>query len=425
MAWVMVLLPIGLLVLGFPVFIILMTTSAVVLFLFMDVPLTIAHLKMFGSVDKLSFLAAPFFIFAGELMSRGGLSNRIVTWVLSLSGGMRGSLPITAVGSCAFFGAMSGSGAATTAAVGQVLYKPLLNNGYSESFSAGVLASSGAIAVIIPPSIAMILYGGSAEVSVVKLFIAGFIPGIMLAALMALYIYIYARINNLGETQSFSLANFISASRRGFLALATPLIILGGIYSGIFDPTEAGAVAGIYAIVVTMFAYGDLDLRGLWEAAVRTAYVCAQIFIIIAAAGLYSWLLTISGVPQAIAAFIQDIGAQPWAVLLVINLLLLVVGCLLDPTSAIIILTPLLIPIVQAADVDLIHFGIIMVMNLEIGMFTPPFGLNIFVVQSVLRAPLAAIYRGVMPFIIINIIALGIVTYVPDVSLVLTRLIGP
>lgn len=425
MAWVMILLPLGLLVLGFPVFLILITTSAVALLFFMDVPLEIAHLKMFGGVDKLSFLAAPFFIFAGELMSRGGLSSRIVDWVRSIAGGARGSLPITAVGSCAFFGAMSGSGAATTAAVGQVLYRPLLRDGYDESFSAGVLASSGAIAVIIPPSIAMIVYGGSAEVSVVKLFIAGFVPGLLLAALMAGYIYLYARLKGVGRTQSFQFREVVRASRAGVLALMTPLIVLGGIYTGIFDPTEAGAVAGIYAILVTMCAYRELDWRGLWEAAVRTAYVCAQIFIIIAAAGLYSWLLTISGVPQSIVGFIDDVGATPWMVLLAINLLLLIVGCLLDPISAIIILTPLLLPIVNAAGIDLVHFGIIMVMNVEIGMFTPPFGLNIFVVQSVLRAPLAAIYRGVAPFIAINVIALGIITYMPEVSLFLPRVLGP
>jgi C4-dicarboxylate transporter DctM subunit len=424
MAWVMTLLPLGLLTLGFPVFLILITTSVVVLVFFMDVPMTIAHLKMFGSVDKLAFLAAPFFIFAGELMSRGGLSNRIVSWVLSLVGGVRGSLGITTVGSCAFFGAMSGSGAATTAAVGQVLYKPLIKNGYSESFTAGVIASSGGIAVIIPPSIAMILYGGSAEVSVVKLFIAGFVPGLMLTALMAGYIYFYASINKVGGSEPFNWRRFVGATKNGILALATPGIILGGIYSGIFDPTEAGAIAAIYAIVVTMFVYGDLDWRGLWEAAVRTAYVCAQIFIIIAAAGLYSWLLTISGVPQAMVDVIKDIGAPPWAVLMIINVFLLLVGCLLDPTSAIIILTPLLLPVIIAIDVDLIHFGIIMVVNLEIGMFTPPFGLNIFIVQSVLRAPLTAIYRGVGPFIVVNLISLAIVTYVPDVSLALTRLIG-
>ena len=420
----MILLPLGLLALGIPVFLILITTSVVVLVFFMDVPMTIAHLKMFGSVDKLAFMAAPFFIFAGELMSRGGLSNRIITWVLSLVGGVRGSLGITTVGSCAFFGAMSGSGAATTAAVGQVLYRPLIKNGYSESFTAGVIASSGGIAVIIPPSIAMILYGGSAEVSMVKLFIAGFVPGLLLTALMAGYIYIYATINKVGSTQTFEWRRFLEATRNGIFALATPGIILGGIYSGIFDPTEAGAVAAIYAIVVSVFFYGDLDWRGVWEAAVRTAYVCAQIFIIIAAAGLYSWLLTISGVPQAMVDFIKDIGAPPWAVLMIINLFLLLVGCLIDPTSAILILTPLLLPVVIAIDLDLIHFGIIMVVNLEIGMFTPPFGLNIFIVQSVLRAPLAAIYRGVGPFIVVNLISLAIVTYVPEVSLALTRLIG-
>ena len=420
----MILLPLGLLTLGIPVFLILITTSVVILVFFMDVPMTIAHLKMFGSVDKLAFMAAPFFIFAGELMSRGGLSNRIIAWVLSLVGGVRGSLGITTVGSCAFFGAMSGSGAATTAAVGQVLYRPLIKNGYSESFTAGVIASSGGIAVIIPPSIAMILYGGSAEVSVVKLFIAGFVPGLLLTALMAGYIYIYATVNKIGGAQTFEWQRFLGATRNGILALATPGIILGGIYSGIFDPTEAGAVAAIYAIVVTMFLHRDLDWRGVWEAAVRTAYVCAQIFIIIAAAGLYSWLLTISGVPQAMVDFIQNIGAPPWAVLMIINLFLLLVGCLIDPTSAILILTPLLLPIVNAIGIDLIHFGIIMVVNLEIGMFTPPFGLNIFIVQSVLRAPLAAIYKGVGPFIVVNLISLAIVTYVPAVSLTLIRLIG-
>ena len=419
MAWVMTLLPIGLLALGIPVFLILITTSLVVLVFFLDMTMTITHLKMFSSVGTLAFLAAPFFIFAGELMSRGGLSHRIVTWVLSLVGGVRGSLGITTVGSCAFFGAMSGSGAATTAAIGQVLYKPLIKNGYSESFSAGVVASSGGIAVIIPPSIGMILYGGSAEVSVVKLFIAGFVPGLLLTALMAGYIYIYATVNKVGGSQKFEWRRFLDATRNGLLALMTPGIILGGIYSGIFDPTEAGAVAAIYAIVVTKFFHRDLSWRDLWEAAVRTAYVCAQIFIIIAAAGVYSWLLTISGVPQAMVGFIEGIGAEPWMVLIIINLFLLIVGCLLDPASAIIILTPLLIPIVTAIDIDLIHFGIIMVVNLEIGMFTPPFGLNIFVVQSVLRAPLAAIYRGVAPFILVNLVALAIVTYVPEVSLTL------
>lgn len=424
MGWVMVLMPVALLALGIPVFLILLATSAVVLLLYMDVPVTIMHQVIFGSVDKVILLAAPFFIFAGELMSRGGLSKRIVAWVLSMVGGMRGSLPLTAVGSCAVFGAMSGSGAATTAAVGQVLYRPLLDNGYKESFAAGVLASSGGIAVVIPPSIAMILYGASAEVSVVKLFIAGLVPGVLLTLLMGFYIFGYAWLTKAGRTTRFDWRTLAHASKEGCLALATPGIILGGIYSGVFDPTEAGAVAGIYAIFLARLVYRDISWWGIWQASVRTAYLTAQIFIIIAAAGVYSWLLTVSGVPQAIVGFIDSMAAPPWVVLMTINLFLLLVGCLLDPTSAIIILTPLLIPIVLAADIDLIHFGIIMVVNLEIGMFTPPFGLNIFVAQAVLRAPLAAIYKGVLPFILVNIIALLIITYVPEVSLYLTRQLG-
>lgn len=424
MAWVMVLLPLGLLALGFPIFLILLTTSLVTLVFFLDVPLTISHQNMFGSVDKLVLLAAPFFIFAGEVMGRGGISNRIVTWVMSVVGGLRGSLPITAVGSCAFFGAMSGSGAATTAAVGQVLYRPIIRNGYSESFAAGVLASSGALAVVIPPSIAMILYAASAEVSVVKLFAAGFVPGVMLALMMAGYISVYATLKGAGRSRPFNFRAFVDASRRGVLALLTPLIILGGIYGGIFDPTEAGAIAGIYGVLITMLIYREMNLAGLWQSAVRTAYVCAQIFVVIAAAGFYSWLLTISGVPQAMVAFIEHVGAEPWMVILVVNLFLLLVGCLLDPTSAIVILTPLLVPVVTASGIDLIHFGIIMTMNLELGMFTPPFGLNIFVVQSVLNAPLTAIYRGVAPFIVVNLVSLALVTYIPELSLFLTRYVG-
>ncbi|MBM3524523.1 MAG: TRAP transporter large permease [Alphaproteobacteria bacterium] len=423
MSWVMLLLPLALLALGFPIFMILIATSITVIFFYMDVPSVVAHQVMFGSVDKLALLAAPFFIFAGELMTQGGLSRRITDWVQSLVGGIRGSLGITAVASCAFFGAMSGSGAATTAAIGQVLYRPLMRQGYDPRFSAGVLVSSGGLAVIIPPSIAMILYAASAEQSVVKLFMAGFGPGIMLALMMAFYVYVYAVRARVPTTGRFRWSVFVAATRAGWLALLTPAIILGGIYSGVFDPTEAGAVSCIYAALVTRYAYRDIDWWGIWHAAVRTAYVCAQLFIIIAAAGLYSWLLTISGVPQALVAVIEHLNAPPWVVLLAINVFLLLVGCLIDPTSAIIILTPLLLPMVKAAGIDLIHFGIIMTLNLEIGMFTPPFGLNIFVGQSVLKAPLSDIYRGTVPFIIINLIALMITTYVPDISLWLVRVL--
>ena len=424
MEWVMAFLPVGLLILGFPIFIILIVTSAVILLFFMQVPLTPVHQVMFGSVDKFALMAVPFFIFAGELMGMGGISQRIIAWVLSLIGGMRGSLPLTTVGTCTIFGAISGSSPATVAAVGRLLYPPLREKGYDEKFSTGVLTSSGAIAIVIPPSISMILYGASAEQSVALLFIAGVFPGLLMSLLMGGYIYWYAARRNIREGQPFRWGPFLQASKAGVWALGTPVIILGGIYAGIFSPTEAAGIACVYAIVVTKFVYGDISWKGLWDVSVSSMYLTAQVLIIVAGAGVFSWLLTVSGIPQSAVAAIQALEVEPWVILMVINVFLLIVGCLLDPGSAILVLTPLLAPIAAAIGVDLVHFGVIMTVNLAIGMFTPPFGLNIFVAQALFKAPLKSIYPGLVPFIAINIIALVIVTYVPELSLYLTRFAG-
>lgn len=424
MEWVMAFLPVGLLILGFPIFIILIVTSAVILLFFMQVPLTAVHQVMFGSVDKFALMAVPFFIFAGELMGMGGISQRIIAWVLSLIGGMRGSLPLTTVGTCTIFGAISGSSPATVAAVGRLLYPPLREKGYDEKFSTGVLTSSGAIAIVIPPSISMILYGASAEQSVALLFIAGVFPGLLMSLLMGGYIYWYAVRRNIREGQPFQWKPFLRASKAGVWALGTPVIILGGIYAGIFSPTEAAGIACVYAIVVTKFVYGDISWKGLWDVSVSSMYLTAQVLIIVAGAGVFSWLLTVSGIPQSAVAAIQALEVEPWVILMVINVFLLIVGCLLDPGSAILVLTPLLAPIAAAIGVDLVHFGVIMTVNLAIGMFTPPFGLNIFVAQALFKAPLKSIYPGLVPFIVINLIALAVVTYVPELSLYLTRFAG-
>ena len=425
MGYVMTLVPIALLLLGFPIFIILLSTSALILLFFMNVPLTAVHQVMFGSVDKFALMAVPFFIFAGELMGHGGISKRIIDWVLSIIGGVRGSLPLTTVGTCTIFGAISGSSPATVAAVGRLLYVPLREAGYDEKFATGLLTSSGAIAIVIPPSISMILYGASAEQSVALLFVAGILPGLVIAVLMAAgYIYIAAVRRGIREGEGFRMDRFLHATRNGVWALGTPVIILGGIYAGVFSPTEAAGIACVYAIIVTRFVYGDISWRGLWDVGVNSMYLTAQVLIIVAGAGVFSWLLTVSGIPQAATHAIATMNVEPWVVLLVINILLLIVGCLLDPGSAILVLTPLLAPIAAAVGVDLIHFGIIMTVNLAIGMFTPPFGLNIFVAQALFRAPLSSIYPGLVPFIAINIVALAIVTYVPELSLWLTRYMG-
>ena len=305
MAWVMALLPIAFLLLGFPIFLTLLATALVLLLFFLDVPLVQMHITMFGSVDKFGLLAVPFFLFAGELMGRGGISKRLVAWVLSLVGGMRGSLGLTTVGTCTIFGAISGSSPATVAAIGQIMFKPLREAGYDEKFSVGVLTSSGAIANVIPPSIAMILYAMAAEENVALLFAAGFLPGLLIAALMGVYIYIYAARRGIREGSAFQMAVFLKASREGIWALGMPFIILGGIYAGIFSPTEAAGVSCVYAIIVTKFIYRGITWSGLWDVAVSSMYLTSQVLIIVAAAGVFSWLLTISGIPQSLVQWIN------------------------------------------------------------------------------------------------------------------------
>jgi C4-dicarboxylate transporter DctM subunit len=414
-------LPLALLSLGLPIYVVALATAIVLLVGFMDVPLTQLHLTMFGSVDKFALLAVPFFIFAGELMSRGGISRRIVDWVVALMGGVRGSLGLTAVGANAVFGAISGSSVASVAAIGKLLYQPLRERGYDERFAAGVLTSTGAIATIIPPSITMILYGAAAEQSIAALFAAGIIPGLVIAAATGLYVVMVANIRDVGAGERFHWPALLGATARGIWALGTPVIVLGGIYAGLTSPTEAGGIACVYAILVTRFIYREIDWRGIWDVAVASMYLTAQVLIIVAATGVFSWLLTVSGVPASLTQFIADIQASPIVVIIVINLFLLLVGCFIDPSSAILVLTPLLLPIATRIGVDPIHFGIIMTVNLSIGMFTPPFGLNIFVAQATLRTPLKVLYAGLMPFIAVNILCLVLITFVPELSLLLAR----
>jgi len=421
---VMGVLPVILLILGFPIFIILMVSSVITIVFIMDLPITMVQIELFGSVDNYKLIAVPFFIFAGAIMAQGGISRRLVDWVVSLLGAVRGSLALTTVGACTIFGAISGSSPATVAAIGGMLFPSLREKGYPEKFASGLLASSGAIAGIIPPSIAMILYGAAAEESVRHLFIAGVLPGLFIAFVMGLYIYFYARKRDIQEGEKFTVRRVGRTTKAGAWALGTPLIILGGIYAGIFSPTEAAGVACLYAVIVAMWIYRDMTPTGLWKVTIESVYLTAQVLIIVGAATLFSRLLTIAGVPQEMVSWIQSLGLESWMVLLIINLFLLAVGCVLDPASAILVLAPILKPVIVAAGIDPIHFGIIMTVNVSIGMFTPPFGLNIFVTQALFRVPLSSLYPGLVPFIIINLMALGVISYWPDLSLVLVRLLG-
>jgi C4-dicarboxylate transporter, DctM subunit len=414
-------MPLTLLALGFPFFLVLLGTASAALVLFGTVPPTALHQTMFSSIDKFALLAVPFFIFAGDLMARGGVSDRLVRWVTSMMGGMRGAMPFTALGTTAVFSAVSGSTAATVAAVGSLTYGRMRKAGYSERFASGLLVSSAAIDNLIPPSIGFILYGISAETSIVKLFAAGVVPGLLMAGFLGLTIAWFVYRGTEGRGQPFRFSEFWAATRDGVWSILAPVVVLGGIYTGIFSPTEAAGIACCYAMLVVSLVYRTMGLPEILQSAGRAMVLTAQVFIIVAAAGVFSWLLTINSVPQNLVQWVLGLQLEPWMVLLAINVLLLVVGMFLDTASSILVLTPLLVPVAKAIGIDPVHFGVIVVMNLSIGTFTPPFGINLFVGQAVFKLPLSVIYPGVVPFAIASIAALGFVTYVPALSLTVLR----
>ena len=415
-------LPIALLLAGFPIYLVLLSSSAVALVFFSNTPLNIIHQTMFGSIDAFALLAVPFFIYAGELMGRGSVAQRLVDAVQAGVGNVRGSLGVTTVGTSAIFGAISGVSAATVATVGRIMVPAMRRAKYPEHFSAGLITAVGAIDIIIPPSVPMIVYGVAAQESVPRLYAAGIFPGLMIGLMLALYVIWYARRAGIPGGAPFEMGRFFGALRRGLWALGAPVIILGGIYGGVFSPTEAAAVACVYAALVTKFIYRELSWRDIIQAASQTAYFTAQILIVVACASVFAWLLTVNQVPAALVGWLQALELSTWQVLLALNILLLLVGCFIDPLSAILILTPLLMPIVQSAGIHPVHFGIVLTVNLAIGLFHPPFGINIFVAQSVLGLPLNVIYRGIVPFLFIYLIALALITYIPVISLAGMRL---
>lgn len=415
-------LPIILLIFGFPIFLVLLTAVTVALLFYMNVPLAVLHQNLFGSINAYALLAIPYFIYAGELMGRGSVARRLVDFVQGGVGSVRGSLGVTTVGTAAIFGAISGVSAATVATVGKIMYPSMVRAGYPQPFAAGLVTAVGAIDIIIPPSIPMIVYGAAAQESVPRLYAAGIFPGLLIAALLAGYVIWRAWSGNFGVGEPFSAKRLWVATIRGLWALGAPVIILGGIYGGVFSPTEAAAVACIYAIFVTRFVFRELSWSDILAASAATVRFTAQILIILACAGVFSWLLTINQVPAELVGWIKYFDVSAWQFLLIVNVVLLLVGCFLDPLSSILLLTPLLVPIAKALGIDTVHFGIVIMVNLAIGLFHPPFGINIFVAQSVLGIKLETLYRGIIPFVVIYLIALGIITYVPDISLFGVRL---
>ena len=412
-------LPAVLLVLGLPIFLILTVTSIVAVVFVADVPTEAIQTYMFGSLDNFPLLAVPFFVLAGEIMAQGGIARRIIAMVMAIVGGVRGSLAVTTVAASELFGAMSHTAVGTVVAMGRMIYPALKEGGYNDRFAVGLIASSGAIAVVIPPSIAMILYAVSAEQSAVLLFTAGILPSIMIGVIDAVYVMSYARIKGVPLGARAHWATIWKTSKEASWSIGSLVVIFGGIYGGVFTPTEAAGVAVIYSLFVTMVVHREIGLRDLWRIIQSAAFLISQILMIVTAAGLYSWLLTTSGMPQHIIAEIHALNMPTWALLLSLNVVLLIMGSFLEPPAAILILTPLLLPLVQSVGVNPVHFGIIMAVNLSIGMYTPPFGLNLFASQAVFQVPLGMIYRGVLPFLAINFATLLVITYVPAISMVL------
>jgi len=412
-------LPAVLLVLGVPIFLVLLVTCLVVVLFVADVPTETMHTFLFSGLDNFPLLAVPFFVLAGEIMAQGGIARRVVVWVMSLVGGVRGSLAVTTVAASEVFGAMAHTAVGTVVAMGRMLYPPLRDNGYNERFAVGLIASSGAIAIVIPPSIAMILYSLSAQQSAVALFTAGILPSLLIGFVDALYVMVYARVKGVPLTAKARWEKIWTTTKEASWSISTIVVILGGIYGGVFTPTEAAGVAVVYSLFVTMVVHREVSLLDLWRIIQSSVFLIAQILLIVTAAGLYSWLLTTSGIPQKLIAEVNAMQLPPWALLLSINVILLIMGSFLEPPAAILILTPLMLPVVQAVGVDPVHFGIIMAVNLSIGMYAPPFGLNLFASQAVFQTPLGNIYRGVLPFLAINFATLMVITYVPSISMVL------
>ncbi len=408
------------LILGIPIFLILLVTSIVaVLTVSRDIPTDAIQTYMFGSLDNFPLLAVPFFVLAGEIMAQGGIARRIINMVMAIVGGIRGSLAVTTVAASELFGAMSHTAVGTVVAMGRMIYPALKDGGYNDRFAVGLIASSGAIAVVIPPSIAMILYAVSAEQSAVQLFTAGILPSILIGVIDAAFVMTYARIKGVPLGVKAHWDTIWKTSKEASWSIGSLAVIFGGIYGGVFTPTEAAGVAVVYSLFVTMVIYREVDLHRCWQILMSSAFLISQILLIVTSAGIYSWLLTTSGIPQQIVASIDAMHMSKWELLLILNVGLLIAGSFLEPPAAILILTPLLLPIVREVGVNPIHFGIIVAVNLSLGMYTPPFGLNLFSSQAIFNAPLSRIYLGVLPFLVLNFAALLIITYIPEISMVL------
>lgn len=389
-----------------------------------SLPIMAVAQKLYNGLDHFPLMAIPFFVLASNIMSTGGVSRRLIDAVNAFVGHMRGGLAVASILSCMFFAAISGSSPSTVVAIGSIMIPAMIASGYGEKYSVGLLGSAGSLGILIPPSIPMIVYGVATEESVGKLFMAGIGPGLMMGLFFIATAVIVAHVKKFKKTgDPMPWAKRLIVLWKAAPGLFMPILVLGGIYGGIFTPTEAAAVAVVYSLIVGLFVYRDLSFRDLPKVFVRSAVTMSMVLFIITNAMAFAFILTTEGIPAAIAAFIVEHAVTPWVFLLFVNVLLYFVGDFMEPSAAILILAPLFLPIVKDMGIDPIHFGVIMTVNMEIGMITPPVGLNLFVASGISGLPLWDVFKGAAWFMVIMLFGLVLITYIPSISLTIPKLL--
>ena len=409
---------------GVPIAASLGLAGSVTIMLFSPDSVRSLAIKLFETSEHYTLLAIPFFLLSGAFMTTGGVAKRLIDFANACVGHIRGGLAISAVLACMLFAALSGSSPATVAAVGSIAIAGMVRSGYPQAFGAGIVCNAGTLGILIPPSIVMVVYAAATEQSVGKLFMAGVVPGLLLGVALMVAIYIVARKMNLPAMPRASFREFITAARKAIWGLLLMVIILGGIYTGMFTPTEAAAVAAVYAGFVALFVYKDMTIRECPRVLLESGKLTIMLMCIIANAMLFAHVLTTEQIPQTITAWVVEMGLQPWQFLLVVNIVLLVAGAFMEPSAIILILAPILFPIAVQLGIDPIHLGIIMVVNMEIGLITPPVGLNLFVTSAVTGMPLTAVVKAAWPWLMLLLGFLMVITYIPAVSMALPNWLG-
>jgi len=376
-------------------------------------------LKIFETSEHFTLLAIPFFILGGVLMSTGGVAKRLIRFSIACVGHMRGGLAIASILACTFFAAVSGSSPATVVAVGTIMIAAMTRAGYPLKFASGVLCNAGTLGILIPPSIVMVVYCAVTEQSVGRMFLAGIVPGLLLALILMFAVYIYARITNLPALKRASFKELIISAKDAIWGFILLFIIMGGIYGGVFTPTEAAAVAAFYAVLVSIFIYKDITIKDLPKVFIDASKSTTMLMFIVANAMLFAHVLTTERIPQLMAEQILNAGLSPLMFLLLVNIILIIAGDFMEPTAIILILTPVFFPIAIKLGIDPIHLGIMLVVNMEIGMVTPPVGLNLFVTSAITGQTLVQVLKGALPWMTILVVYLGVITYFPKISTVL------